>query len=168
MRRTLSSNRGFTLTEAAVAMVIFGIVMAMAFPNLARSNRNHKLISAASEIEAALTRARSSAVTTQDPMQVTIDPEANQIWLQQDTTGDGNFDRMVRIVNIDDDIDIASVQFNGGDTVIFDQRGAPDNPGVVLLANGGDSAQRILVSAGSGAVSVRSVPNDGQAESKGY
>jgi len=165
MRRTLSSNRGFTLTEAAVAMVIFGIVMAIAYPNLAQSNRNHRLLSAASEVEATLSRARSAAVTTQDPVRVTLDPTTNQLLLDQDTTGDGNFDRMVRIVDIDDDIDFTNVAFAGGNTVVFDQRGAPDNPGIVVLSNGGDSGQRVLVSAGSGAVSVRSVPLHTEGES---
>ena len=40
----LSSNRGFTLTEAMVGLVIFGIIMAASYPNLARSNRNHRLM----------------------------------------------------------------------------------------------------------------------------
>jgi prepilin-type N-terminal cleavage/methylation domain-containing protein len=157
MRRTLSSNRGFTLVEAAVAMVIFGIIMAVAYPNMARSNRNHKLISAASEVESALMRARSSAVTSQDPVRVTLDVNTNQLLLEQDTTGDGNFDRMVRVVDIDDNINFTNVAFAGGATVVFNGRGAPDNPGIVVLSNGGESGQRVLVSAGSGAVSVRSV-----------
>ena len=57
-----SSNRGFTLTEAMVGLVIFGIIMAFSFPNLARSNRNHRLMSAASEVESTLSRARSSVM----------------------------------------------------------------------------------------------------------
>jgi Tfp pilus assembly protein FimT len=141
-----------------VGLVIVGIIMAAALPNLARSNRNHRLVSAASEIEGALTRARSAAVTTRDPVRVTVNAALNQVVLEQDTTDDGNFDRNMWTVNVDDDINIANVTFNGGNTVIFDARGAPDNPGLLLLANGGDSGQRILVSAGSGAVSVRSVP----------
>jgi prepilin-type N-terminal cleavage/methylation domain-containing protein len=158
MRLARSCNRGFTITEIMVGLVIVGIIMAAALPNLARSNRNHRLVSAAAEVEGALTRARSAAVTTRDPVRVTVDAALNQLVLEQDTTDDGDFDRMMWAVNVDDDIDISNVTFNGGNTVIFDARGAPDNPGLLLLANGGESGQRILVSAGSGAVSVKSVP----------
>jgi len=154
----LSSNRGFTLTEAMIGLVIFGIIMAASYPNLARSNRNHRLMSAASEIEATLTRARSNAVTTQDPVRVTLDPDRNMLLLERDSTGDGNFDTMMRTVQIDDDIAFTNITFGGGAAVTFNGRGAPDNPGIVLLSNGGTSGQRILVSAGSGAVSVKSVP----------
>ena len=52
---------------------------------------------------------------------------------------------------------MTDIQFDGGQTVVFDQRGAPDNPGTLMITNGGGSAQRILVASGSGAVTVRSV-----------
>lgn len=159
------SNRGFTLTEAMVALVIFGIIMAVSYPNLARSNRNHRLVSAASQVESALTRARSAAVTTQNPVRVTLDPATNQLFIEQDTTGDGDFDTMRRVIDIDGDIAFTNVTFGGGASVIFNSRGAPDNPGIVILSNGGDSGQRVLVSAGSGAVSVKSVPLHADAQS---
>ena len=128
----LSSNRGFTLTEAMIGLVIFGIVMAASYPNLARSNRNHRLMSAASQVEATLTRARSNAVTSQDPVRVTLDPDRNMLLLEQDTTGDGNFDRMLRTVQIDGDIAFANIAFGDGAAVVFNGRGAPDNPGIVV------------------------------------
>jgi prepilin-type N-terminal cleavage/methylation domain-containing protein len=167
----LKSNRGFTLTEAMVGLVIFGIIMAASYPNLARSNRNHRLMSAASEIEATLTRARSSAVTTQNPVRVTLNAAQNQLVVERDTTGDGNFDTQVRSVDIDGDIAFTNVAFGNGAAVTFNGRGAPDNPGIVVLSNGGESGQRILVSAGSGAVSVKSVPlyeSPGDADGQSY
>lgn len=163
----LSSNRGFTLTEAMVGLVIFGIIMAVSYPNLARSNRNHRLMSAASQIESTLTRARSNAVTSQDPVRVTLDAVQNQLIIEQDTTGDGNFDIQRRVIDIDDDIDFTNITFGGGNAVVFNGRGAPDNPGIVILSNGNDTGQRVLVSAGSGAVSVKAVPLQEEVEGAG-
>ena len=166
----LSSNRGFTLTEAMVGLVIFEIIMAVSYPNLARSNRNHRLMSAASEVESTLTRARSSAVTTQNPVRVTLNTAQNQLIVERDTTGDGNFDTQLRLIDIDDDIDFTNVAFGGGNSVVFNGRGAPDNPGIVVLSNGNATGQRVLVSAGSGAVSVKSVPlyEDPEGAGTGY
>ena len=157
MRNRLADRRGFTLTEIMVTIVIFGLVAAVAYPNLAETNRNHRLMSAASQLEAALARARTLAVTTQDPVRVTLIAANNQLVISQDTTGDGNFDRQMRTVTIDGDINFTNITFGGGNTVIFDSRGAPDNPGTLVISNGGETGQRILVSAGSGAVSVRPV-----------
>lgn len=158
--RTLRDVRGFTLTEIMVALVIFGIVTAISFPMLAESNRNQRLSTAAGRVEASLMRARSAAVTTQQPVRVSFNDATNSLQLDQDTDNDGDFDRLLRTVNIDGDIDFESISFNGGNTVIFDQRGAPDNPGTILLGNGGDTSQRVLVAAGSGAVSVSAVPHE--------
>jgi type IV fimbrial biogenesis protein FimT len=157
MRKSLADRRGFTLTEIMVTIVIFGIVAAVAYPNLAETNRNHRLMSAASQVEATLARARTLAVSTQDPVRVTLIAANNQLVVSQDTTGDGNFDRQMRTVTIDGDINFTNITFGGGNTVVFNSRGAPDNPGTLVLSNGGETGQRILVSAGSGAVSVRSV-----------
>jgi type IV fimbrial biogenesis protein FimT len=149
--------RGFTLTEVMVTLVIFGIVMAISFPMLQESNRNHRLASAAARVEASMMRARSLAVTERTPVRVSFNPATNTLQLDQDTDNDGAFDNLMRTIVIDADIRFASINFNGGTTVIFDQRGAPDNPGTLVLDNGSDRGQQVLVSAGSGAVSVSTV-----------
>ena len=158
LRNLRQDARGFTLTEIMVTLVIFSIVMAVSFPMLAESNRNHQLLSAASRIEAALMRARSTAVTQQTPVRVSFNGDTNTLQLAQDTNRDGNFDSFLRTVTIDGNILFANITFDGGNTVTFDQRGAPDNPGTILLGNGGDAGQRVLVAAGSGAVSVSAIP----------
>lgn len=164
LRDLRRDSRGFTLTEIMVALVIFSIIMAVSFPMLAESNRNHRLLSAASRIEAVLMRARSTAVTQQTPVRVSFNGATNTLLLTQDTNRDGNFDTQMRTVNIDGNILFANITFDGGNTVVFDQRGAPDNPGTVLLGNGGEVGQRVLVAAGSGAVSVSAVPIHGETE----
>ena len=157
MLSSRNRNAGFTLTEIMVVILVFGIAVAIAFPMLADAIRTQRLMTAASTIESELARARSSAVTTRDPVRVTFIPAINQLLLDRDTTGDGNFDMRVRAVTIDPDIDMTDIQFDGGQTVVFDQRGTPDNPGTLMITNGNGSAQRILVASGSGAVTVRTV-----------
>jgi len=158
LRNLRHDTRGFTLTEIMVTLVVFSIVMAISFPMLAEANRNHQLLSAASRIESALMRARSTAVTQQTPVRVSFNGATNTLLLAQDTNRDGNFDTQMRTIIINGNILFANITFAGGNSVVFDQRGAPDNPGTVLLGNGGDNGQRILVAAGSGAVSVSAVP----------
>lgn len=153
-----ANTRGFTLTEVMVTLVIFSIVLAISFPMLAESNRTQRLSSAANRVEAALVRARAVAVTERNAVRVSFNAATNTLQLEQDTDNDGAFDQFMRTVTIDGDITFDNISFNGGNVVIFDQRGAPDNPGTVVLGNGGDSGRRVLVSAGSGAVSVDAVP----------
>lgn len=163
MIATLRNNpRGFTLTEVMVTLVIFGIVMAVSFPMLAESNRNQQLAGAAARIEAALMRARSTAVTQQTPVRVSFNAGTNSLQIDQDTDNDGTFDVLLRTVAIDGNINFDQVSFNNGNSVTFDQRGAPDNPGTILLGNGGPSNQRVLVSAGSGSVSVSAIASSGE------
>jgi len=160
-----SDARGFTLAELMVALVVISIVMAISFPMLAKVNRTQRLAGAAARIEAALMRARSTAVTRQTAVRVSFIAGNNTLQLEQDTDNDGDFDLMMRTVEIDDDIGFATISFDGA-AVTFDQRGAPDNPGMIILANGGESSQRILVASGSGAVSVSSIASSAE-ESQG-
>ena len=148
---------GFTLTEIMVTLVIFSIVMAVCFPMLAESNRNHRLLGAATKIEAALMNARSTALTQQTPVRVSFSADTNTLLLTQDTNRDGRFDTLMRAINIDGGVLFEVITFDGGSTVTFDQLGVPDNPGSVLLGNGGDLGQQVLVAAGSGEVSVTAV-----------
>lgn len=158
LARLRGDIRGFTLTELMITLVIFSIVLAISFPMLAEANRTQRLSAAAGRVETAIMRARALAVTEQTPVRISFSAATNSLQLDQDTDRDGTFDKLLRIVNIDQDVAFTDIAFNGGATVVFDQRGAPDNPGTILLGNGGDSVQRLLVSAGSGAVSVAAVP----------
>ena len=157
LRNFRQNARGFTLAEIMVTLVIFSIVMAVCFPMLAKSNRNHRLLGAASKIEAALTNARSTALTQQTPVRVSFSAETNTLLVTQDTNRDGRFDTLMRAINIDSVVLFTIITFDGGSTVTFDQLGVPDNPGTVLLGNGGDIGQQVLVAAGSGEVSVTAV-----------
>ncbi len=164
-----SDARGFTLAELMVALVVISIVMAISFPMLAKVNRTQRLAGAAARVEAALMRARSTAVTKRTPVRVSFIAANSTLQLEQDTDNDGDFDVLMRTVEIDDDIGFANISFDDGTTVTFDQRGAPDNPGMVVLSNGGESVQRILIASGSGAVSVSSIASSAEEQqSEGY
>jgi type II secretion system protein H len=157
-RTSVSTESGFTLIEIMVAIVIFAIIVAISFPMLAKANRTHRLNAAAGRVETELMRARSTAVTQQTPVRVSFNAGDNTVQLDQDRNNDGTFDTALRTINIDMDVAMANVSFNGGNIVIFDQRGAPNSPGTVLMGNGGETAQRVMVAAGSGAVWVESIP----------
>lgn len=163
-------HRGFTLTEVMVTLLIFGIVMAVSFPLLSESNRKRQLEGAAARVEAALTHARSTAITDKTPVRVSFDPESNSLEITQDTNEDGIFDGVLRTITLDDDVTFADISFDATTAVIFSQDGTPDHAGSILLANGGSSNQRVLVAATDGKVSVSASAAVREAEprSKGY
>lgn len=152
--RRLRSRSGFTLTEIAVAMVIGGIIMAIAIPNMHRANMHQNLRSTTGEIESALRRARAKAVKTRSDVRVSINPTLRSCLVEQDSDGDGSFESQLQSIEIDEGIDIRSVALGSGGTVVFDERGMPDNPGTLQLFVATGRGREILVAAGSGSVVI--------------
>ena len=118
LRNLRQDARGFTLTEIMVTLVIFSIVVAISFPMLVEANRTHQLLSAASRIESALMRARSTAVTQQTPVRVSFNGATNTLLLAQDTNRDGNLDTQMRTIIINGNYTFSSQQ----QYIFFQQR----------------------------------------------
>jgi general secretion pathway protein H len=66
-------NRGFTLLELLIVLVIIGIGAAFIAPTVARSLTNLKLKTATKQLAAVLRYARSKAVSSKNTTQVIID-----------------------------------------------------------------------------------------------
>ena len=151
----LRTSSGFTLTEIMVTLTIMGIVMLFSIPNLQRANETHRLNQATGEIENVMKRARVLAVTTRSNVRVSVNAAARSIVVAQDTDQDGTFETSLRTVMIHAGVSLADVAFGGGGTIIFDDRGAPDNPGSIRLEIDAENQRLLVVSPGSGAVTIR-------------
>ena len=68
---------GFTLVEALVVVAIVGILMAIALPNLARTNRGRRVEAAANAMAARINLERQRAVATRCPHRLVLMPGSN-------------------------------------------------------------------------------------------
>ncbi len=147
-------QRGFSAVELMVVVLIMGLTMALALPNLAQYNTNRALDQAVDEVESTLRRARSIAVTRAANVRVTLNPLARTISVDRDDDQDGTYDAQIILKNYSDRVDVTNVDFNGGATVVFDSRGIPSASGSVRLSVHGADPKELRLAAGSGAVTV--------------
>ena len=153
---------GFSLVEIMVLLVIVGLILAASIPNLQRANRTQALRETTDRYETALRRARGIAVTQRTPVRVTIDPQSGNLLVEQDRDRDGSFEsQLASTVALEHHVILAATAFGGGGnaTITFDERGAPDNPGTLRLETADGMHRVLMVSAGSGAVTVFRDPN---------
>ena len=82
-----TNDRGFTLIELILVMIVISIVLALATPTLSGWGKGQKLRNAADGFIAATGFARGQAVTTASPYAVEIDPGANTYVVQSVDAG---------------------------------------------------------------------------------
>jgi len=83
------SVSGFTLIEAMVVLVIFGLVIAAAVPNFAQSNQRRQVEAAARDLSARIQIARQRAIATRVPHRLLLVPDENLYrteWMADDST----------------------------------------------------------------------------------
>lgn len=159
MRRLARSSAGFSLTELMVVLAVLGVMMIASIPNLQRANQTHALNNAVSQIETSMRRARSIAITKRTPVRVTVDQLNRMCLVDQDIDEDGSFSARIAESTFGESVQLSAISFGGGDVVVFDERGAPDRPGSVVLRTREGDGREVLVSAGSGSVMVLKVAN---------
>lgn len=83
MRDTLrlTPRRGMTLIEIMFVVVILGVTMAVALPNMTGVNRKNKLRAAAREIVALSKAARAEAVFGERTTELILDLEKHEFWI---------------------------------------------------------------------------------------
>jgi prepilin-type N-terminal cleavage/methylation domain-containing protein len=72
--RVLSAEKGFSLLEALVVMMIIGLLAAVSIPSFVRMSRRQKVVAAAHEIQQTLLAARMRAVRGNQPASLVIVP----------------------------------------------------------------------------------------------
>ncbi|MFQ5689516.1 MAG: Tfp pilus assembly protein FimT/FimU [Gemmatimonadota bacterium] len=86
MSRPGASAGGFTLVEVLIAMVLMGIMMAIALPPLRSSQEWRVVHSAADEFAARHSMARAAAVRRGRLAELHIDAGTGRLWVEVDTS----------------------------------------------------------------------------------
>ncbi|HSW39436.1 MAG TPA: GspH/FimT family pseudopilin [Acidobacteriota bacterium] len=154
-----SGDRGFTLLEMILVVLILSMVMAVAYPALSRSSTSLNLRTTGRDVLTAIRFAREQAVTQQTGMRLLIDRE-NQELLLTDSLGDG-----LRRYVLPADVKIIRFAIYG--TELFDEvltmrflpNGSADSV-EVLLRSGSGTQLRIISDPLTGTGGIRTDPGE--------
>lgn len=132
-----SSQKGFTLLEITVTLVVIALVIAVAYPSLSRATAMLSLRTTSRDILNTLRYAREKAVTEQTGVYVTVD-QANQVLRLTNILGEGN-----RQYLLPDTVRIRSVMVDGAES-------AEGSSTVHFLPNGSSDRVEILIESRTG------------------
>jgi type IV fimbrial biogenesis protein FimT len=124
-----TTQRGFTLYELMVTVLVAGVIFGLGVPNLLEFSRNNRMTSVANDFVTAITRARSSAITQRLP--VTLCASPNPVDPAPTCSPDASGTAGGYVVWVDDDGDAA---VDAGEEIIL-QREDPQD--IVVIANNG-------------------------------
>jgi len=153
---------GFTLVEIIVVVLILAICAAVVIPNVVNTS-DMQATSAARMIAADLQYAQSLAIASQDPISVTFDVSAEQYFLHK-ANESAPLDHPITKQDYVTDfrsrrgferLDVVSASFGGTAVVTFDELGAPESAGTVIL-QAGPHVYQVDVATATGKVTVAS------------
>lgn len=157
--RICHRDKGFTLVEILIVVIILAIAAAIAIPRMGSAGAM-QMRAAADMIAADLEYAKSMATSRQANYTVIFNTSAESYQIED---AGGVISHPVKvgsqfIINFSadsrlDEVDITNVNFNSTSQVKFDRLGSPDNGGTITLQAGGVSAT-ITVEAVTGYIST--------------
>jgi prepilin-type N-terminal cleavage/methylation domain-containing protein len=164
-----SRSGGFTLVEVLIVVIIVGLAGAVVVPHMLRAG-TMTTQAAARTVIADLLYAQNEAIAQQAPRRIAFDVDTNSYRITDandltlETTwrvGGGGAHR----VDFDEDgrfqgVRLESVDFAGSSAVQFDDLGAPDNGGSIVIVSN-QARYRITVAPFTGRVTVAEDPPAG-------
>ena len=123
------TQRGFTLYELLVTMLVIGVILGLGVPNLLEFTRNNRMTATANDMQTALMLARSEAVKRRSTMTLCASP--NPIDASPTCSADGTGTQGGYIVWDDADADAV---VDGGEDVLL-QRDDPQD--ITVFASSG-------------------------------
>ena len=154
-----SCDRGFTLLELALVLVVMSLVAALTYPAMLRGRTAFHLRAVGRDVLGSLRLARETAVTEQKVIMVLVDSQAQRLTVSDDV-GDG-----ARSFALPGDVklEVASstgdAVANGQLTIRFLPNGSADDAQIILLSNTG-ATLRIVTDAITGAARVLLAPGE--------
>jgi len=148
------SQKGFTLLELVVVLLIITLIMAVSYPTLSRGTAALSLRTTGRDILNTFRYAREKAVTLQSGMLVTVDRENQKLRLTDDF-GEGNREYL-----LPDNVRIDRVLLGGSETgqssiiVRFLPNGSSDTVEILLQSRNG-SLLKVVSDPISGGACIR-------------
>lgn len=139
MKKSILSNRGITLMEIMIGVVIIGIVASMAVPRFATAYERMEFNSRNRDIVSALRMARSKAITEKELFGVYFDPDNITVIQFRKHTGAGAFndryedglDSVLKVDSLGADVVGLGSSFSY-DAAVFSPNGSASSGGMVV------------------------------------
>jgi prepilin-type N-terminal cleavage/methylation domain-containing protein len=142
--KCFSGNKGFSLLELVIVLLVIGLVAGVSYPSLRRGTTVFHLRATGRDVLNHLRYAREKAITEQKEMTVTVDRDSQTVVLA-DAAGE---DR--KILTLPQDVKIVEMKSvgqeitEGGLVARFLPNGSAENAEIVLKADNGGQI-RLLV-----------------------
>jgi prepilin-type N-terminal cleavage/methylation domain-containing protein len=155
--RVHRDNRGFSLLELVIVLVLMGLVLALSYPSLSRGTVTLHLRGTGRDVLNCLRYAREKAITQQTAVLVTVDREAQTVVLTDDL-GEG-----ARSLSLPDDVRIQRVLLSGEEildgplVVRFRPNGSAPNAEIALQSKLG-GVLRIVTDPITGGARILTAP----------
>ncbi len=155
--RWRNEERGFSLVELMVVMIITSIILACSFVSLQHGMPGHELRATSSKLASELRLARQKAVAENNNYMIIFDPSSEIYTIWDDDRSDGyhSAGEAVRIISLPEDIEFGVVNIGASNSVTFRPNGSTDKGGFVEICNGSSHRRRVDVVKATGAVSEK-------------
>lgn len=136
-RKTTHRREAFSLAEIVIALLLLGILAAIAGPSIADTLSKYRVMAAAERIVADVSYARRHAKSTSTARSVIFDVTSDKYFV----TGVGDLEHRSTVYTVKLDVEpyrakFVSVDFDGGSTVQFDGYGVASPGGSLVVASG--------------------------------
>ncbi|WP_456379510.1 GspH/FimT family pseudopilin [Thiolapillus sp.] len=134
----MRKNRGFTLVELLITVVVIAILVALATPSFRGLLDRNAAASTANDLLSSILLARSESIKREQPVIFSSDDGFATWQVAADTNGDGTGDDVVLQHNQEDSS--ASITANGAAAITFNSRGraslTPGSDYFIITKNG--------------------------------
>lgn len=125
------NSKGYTLIELAVVIILIGIVMTLAVPQLKYTITEDSLKSTARKLAGVIQTLRNDAIDNQETYYLMIDFESNRIWTEsQSMSEDDRFTAVKAASELPDDVRIIDITYlysdkkmTGQTSILFNKKG---------------------------------------------
>lgn len=148
----MMKNKGFTLTELMVVLILAGVALAIVSPSISRAFRRTGVRAAVDEFSSTHSLARSAAVRYGRTAELHIDAVNGRFWVEVDTSSTGTVMKdtigVIKFVNANDVTITTST-----DLLCFDARGLPstldscDSPDATIIFSSGSRVDSVTITA---------------------
>lgn len=139
MSKCERSSKGFSLIELIVVTLVISILASVAVPRLSASLRSRRLQAASQRVAADFAYARNAAMDLGKSVSIQFSIGTGTYSMPTIRSPNGDATYVVDLQQTPYPVTIASADFDGDSTVIFDLYGHADSSGTVSISDAGQT-----------------------------